>query len=179
MRVDSVKENNKSNSMIPSIIKSMAIFGVAGYAAKYSLPLTKQERDEFYWKRIATKRNESKNEKAAVIAEIRKLPNKSEAQDVFIKMIDARKANPELSSARKMFLDASMLKGVSHAELKNIIAKVNEHATRMTQQHIDFYNKGLKGIRQTAPFVAFGLVVGFVAGVAYNVIKAPCNDYNV
>lgn len=175
-RVDSVKEQH--NNMLPSVVKSMIAGGVAGYAAKYALPLTKQEKDEAYWKRIAIIRRESIDEKAIAIDEIRKLAKRTEAQDTFLKMVDLHKTNPAPSHKTEMVTMLRKLDENSRHELKSIISKVNAYRVKMTKQHIDFYNKGLKGIRQSTPFVAFGIIVGFVAGVAYNVMRAPLNDAN-
>lgn len=193
IKVDSVQREH--NSMLPSVARTMVAGGIVGYAAKYVTPLTADEKNDKYKAAIKIIKKNAKEEKGEAIEQIRKIPvaQRTPAQDVFIKMVDmkvnldeipeyvddiAHKGKKKLTDigayigAKKKAL-MNTLDTTQRIELKNIIAGVNEHAAKAADKYIKFYNKGLKGIRDTAPFVAAGVIAGFVAGVAYNVMKAP------
>lgn len=66
---------------------------VTGYAAKYVIPLTDAEKGPNYAQYISGIRESANKTKGIVIDEIRHIKNKTPAQDLFIKMVDAHTEN--------------------------------------------------------------------------------------
>lgn len=66
-------------------IKSAIIGSAIGYGAKYALPLTSQEMDADYRRIISTINKNSDQAKKEFLEEIKNLPEKSLAQDAYIK----------------------------------------------------------------------------------------------
>ena len=183
-------------SVFGSITKGIVGGGITGYAAKYMLPLSEAEMDAEY--KIITEaiRERSKELKGLPIEAIRNLEQKTPAQDVFIKMVDAQAqkndggiirtalnainiGSKESSKAStfdrglrmKSFIEASGLDAQGIKELKNIIAQVNEKATKSCKNYIDSFNASVKKAKRPAvAFITAGAVVGFFAGLAHKVI---------
>ena len=92
-RVDSVGTNVYYNHPIAAfgpISGGVAGGIVTGYAAKYLIPLTDVEKGPNYNRHIAAIRESANKAKGIVVDEIRKLPEKTPAQDLFIKVIDIK-----------------------------------------------------------------------------------------
>lgn len=75
------------------ITNGVAAGVVTGYAAKYVIPLTDAEKGSNYDRYISGIRENAHKTKGIVIDEIRHIENKTPAQDVFIKMVDANTKN--------------------------------------------------------------------------------------
>lgn len=89
-RVESLNTNVYSPySVFNSMGKGVVIGGVAGYAAKYMLPLSEAEKDNEY--KIVTNdiKRQAGRSKGIPIEAIRNLETRTPAQDVFLKMVDA------------------------------------------------------------------------------------------
>ena len=82
MTVQRVEERKSS---LGHGIKSAAIGGAVGYAAKWALPLTAQEMDEDYKKIVRTLKANTARTRREIIKDIGDIPEKSLAQDAFIK----------------------------------------------------------------------------------------------
>ena len=82
MTVQRVEERKSS---LGHGIKSAAIGGAVGYAAKWALPLTTQEMDEDYKKIVRTIKANTARTRREIIKDISDIPEKSLAQDAFIK----------------------------------------------------------------------------------------------
>ena len=82
MTVQRVEERKSS---LGHGIKSATIGGALGYAAKWALPLTSQEMDEDYKKIVRTLKANTARTRREIIKDISDIPEKSLAQDAFIK----------------------------------------------------------------------------------------------
>ena len=82
MAVQRVEERKSS---LGHGIKSAAIGGAVGYAAKWALPLTAQEMDEDYKKIVRTIKANTARTRREFVKGIKDLPEKSLAQDAFLK----------------------------------------------------------------------------------------------
>src|SRR5574344_555731 len=118
-------QTNDNNSSLATVVKASAVGALTGYATKYVLPITNQEKDATYINELKRIRAYSKDVKAEIINEIKTLTNRSKAQDEFLKFIDAdKKAYKEKIKA---------LGGIDSAdaiEFKNIITKINDAASK-------------------------------------------------
>lgn len=82
MTVQRVEQNK---SCLGDGIKSAAIGGAIGYAAKWALPLTSQEMDSDYKHIIETIKKNAVKGKREFLDEIKNSPMKSLAQDAYVK----------------------------------------------------------------------------------------------
>ncbi len=82
MTVERVEERKSS---LGHGVKSAAIGGVVGYAAKWALPLTSQEMDKDYQKIVRSIKANTARSRREFLKEIKNLPEKSLAQDAYIK----------------------------------------------------------------------------------------------
>ena len=81
----SVQRVEERKSSLGHGIKSAAIGGAVGYAAKWALPLTAQEMDDDYKKIVRTIKANTARTRREFVKEIKDLPEKSLAQDAFWK----------------------------------------------------------------------------------------------
>ena len=168
-----VEAVNRDGSMLGNVVKGVTLGGMTGYASKYVLPVqTTEKASKMYQDAMTIIRRESKNLKGGFIDKIRNLPDKTLAQDTFLKMVDTDNGKRSLTGMRKMMRE---LKPHDRLELKNIISTVNNYATRMYKNHVTAYQVGVtKRIRPG--FVGLGAFLGFAAAVAYNVMKTDVKD---
>ncbi len=192
-RVDSINSTRVESpySVFGSISKGIAGGALLGYAAKYMLPLSEAEKDKEYNLVINHIKERAKELKGLPIDAIRNLEEKTPAQDVFLKMVDAEngiereitdikngetkkiKLTKKMDRASKMreLLSKANLDEEGRKELKNIIAQVNEKAINSRKYFIKSYNAAVKEMkRPTIAFVTAGAVAGFFAGLAHKII---------
>ena len=82
MTVQKIEQNKSS---LGHGIKSAAIGGMIGYAAKWALPLTSQEKDQDYQKVVRSIKANTARSRREFNEALGNLPEKSLAQDAFIK----------------------------------------------------------------------------------------------
>ena len=172
-RVDSINSTRVESpySVFGSISKGIAGGALLGYASKYMLPLSEAEKDKEYKLVVNHIKERAKELKGLPIEAIRNLEEKTPAQDVFLKIVDAEaEGGKKAGIMRKIVADAKLdADGVK--ELKNIIAQVNEKARNSKKYLTKSYNAAVKEMkRPTIAFVTAGAVVGFFAGLAHKVI---------
>ncbi len=173
MTVSAVRQNE--NSPVYTIVKSTAIGTAAGYAARYVLPVQKQE-DTFgkraminYCRKIT---NKSK------IEELEANGVKSKAQDVFISI--AKSKDKHAFSSYNIAENLKKLGGKDSAagkELQSIIRNVNEKSSHLAKRMRCSYKFMLKHKREAVPFLVAGGGIGFLTGFVRNVMKS--SDFNV
>lgn len=175
--VESVSARTQSPySVFGSISKGIVGGAITGYAAKYMLPLNSSEMDEEYKLITNSIRECSKDLKGIPIRAIRNLEKRTPAQDVFLKVVDASQNNQKAglkSRALEMrkIIQSANLNEEGLKELKNIIAQINEKASKSYLTYIDAFNASVKRVKRPAiGFMAAGSVVGFFAGLAYKVL---------
>lgn len=163
------------NSKLYTVASATAVGIGAGVAAKYALPVTKQEsilstRSMLNYCRKMTNRNMAAEFSA-------KKGNISRAEDVFVKMIESKDRDAfnrdTVTSRVKALGGETSLQG---KEFRAIIRNANESAKSMTRKFARAYNFMLKDIRPTAPFIVAGAGIGFLTGFMRNVMR---NDIDV
>ena len=163
-KVSAVHQND--NSMLSNVVKGVAVGAGAGYISKYMLPVQPGEKStKEYQKAMEIIKRETGNIKGVMIERIKNLPNKTLAQDTFLKVVETPKGaiNDKMRIINKLKPDDKL-------ELRNIISTVNDYASKMLKHHITAYEVGVtKRIRPA--FVGLGAFLGFVGAVAYNVAK--------
>lgn len=124
--IQPVQENH---SCLGHGIKSAALGGVIGYASKYALPLTVQEKDAEYRNIIEMIKKNAVKSKFDFTEKVKGFSEKSLSNDAYI------------SSTKKF--------------VKN---------------NIRTYDRALKSLRPTGPFVIVGAVTGLVASFIHNTL---------
>lgn len=199
-RVESV-DNKSPYSVFGAISKGIVAGGALGYTAKVMLPLQESEKNKEYWATLTEIKNQSKKTKGIVIDEIRMVESKSNAQDVFLKMVDAQNKIPTIKDrfvnftrrmvgrkprtisaiharAMRRIMKKAKLDMKDTKELQNIIAQVNEKAIISTKKYVKAYNTAFKSIRRPSiAYITFGAAAGFFGGLACKILNMNSNNY--
>lgn len=149
MAVEAV-QSNQQKSHQASYIKSAVAGGLGGYALKYVLPLTPQEKDEKFFNDINGVKEILKTKE---INEIRKSPLRTDAQDEFVKLID----NNEIKFS-KFSGKTGLIEFLSH---------FNMRAREAAKKIVTTYNKD---IRPANSFIAIGAGFALATAFVYNVL---------
>lgn len=173
-------QNNEQKGAFPTILKTTGIGCLAGYAAKYMLPLTEDEMDNQYRETVRLIRTHTNKTKARFLDEIRNIPNKTLAQDTFVKMLDVSE-NTELTNAQKAVKMKNVVKAANlsesdSAQLKFMMKNVNNKAKALTHKYITAYEGVIKKNRPLAWLLVPGAIIGFSTGLAKNILKSEKSE---
>ncbi len=171
MTVSAIGQND--NSRLHTIVRSTAVGAGIGLASKYLLPITNQE-DKISRKTMVNYCRKVTNK--AKVAEFKKDGIKSNAQDLFVKIVESNDKEAFSHSGRITKIKA--LGGpdsLAGKEFRDIMRNVDATASTLTRKFARAYHIMLKDIRPTAPFIVAGAGLGFLAGFAHNVMKTDFN----
>lgn len=175
MAVRAIQTNENNN--LSTVVKATCVGATLGYASKYVLPITTQEKeDKNYHETIKIAREQAKKLKGDFIDEIRSIPNKSLAQDQFLKIVDSQELDIKPATFHSAIETLGGENSVNAIEFKNIISRINEAAIKRANTIISVYKGYLKRIRPTAPFIVAGALTGLFAGVAHNILKTEASE---
>jgi len=159
MAVSAIQKND-NNIKSSSYLKAGVIGALTGYSLKYLIPVTSQEKDEFY---------------NAAVDEIETKAQKSRLEAISSL---APKAKPEIESTDK-FIRMCNNSDLSHAEINakinlsdnamNLIHQVNNRGKEISKQGLESLTATVKSIRPTSVFVITGLSVALVGALAHNI----------
>lgn len=161
MAVDALQKNQTPPTQV-SYLKYAATGALAGYAAKYLIPVTYSERDENYNAILEENQHNAAKQKAEEIEKIRHSTKKTELTDTFVRMYDCETLTPE--NIQK--LKSPLREGVFDM-LNRINSQMQESLTR-GKKNLD---AATKSIRPTHVFVSTGLVIGFLSAVGTNILR--------
>lgn len=159
MSVNAVRSSDEPQHT--SYLKSSALGALTGYALKYILPLTPQEKDDTYMRRLDEIKNKARNLRLKKIAILRAKEPKNEAEEVFLKLHDSKK----LKNLGEQNLPEHLLSKV--IELR---AKINNSAQRALDHGSRSLEAVTKSIRPTGIFVFVGAAVGILMAFGNNAI---------
>lgn len=166
-----------SQSNLSTIVKATVIGAGAGYLGKMWYPLTSDEMDSEFKGAMNIIKNESKKVKEKAIDDIRRIPQRTLAQDTFIRIIDENaklvKANPDANVQKNTFkiLKEAKLNETDKIQFKNIVSAVQSRAHNLHKKCSKAFVEVTKAKRSTPWFMAAGAVAGFVLGLAHNILK--------
>ena len=175
MKAQSV-ESNQSN--FSTIAKATVIGGAAGYLGKLWYPLTSDEMDEEFKGAMEIIKKESKKAKHKAIEDIRKIPQRTLAQDTFIQIVDSNAAlkkadkNADVIGNTFNILKKAKLNDTDKIQFNNIVSAVQKRSHQFYNKCSKAFIEVTKAKRSTAWFIAAGAVVGFVAGLGNNILKS-------
>lgn len=145
-----------------SYLKYMAFGAISGYALKYAIPVTAQERDENFKAELKNIRARVKETRKQEIEAIRKdYKNRDKATDMFLKMNDSKKLRSiDLEKVPEKLLDKIM-------DLKS---GVDYRTKERLYTEIDNLRIITKKIRPTSVFVFGGAAIGAVYALVKNIL---------
>lgn len=175
MKTNAIQTNEQKGSF-STILKATTIGGLMGYASKYMLPLVDEEMDDEYRQTIKRIRIHTNDTKNRYLEEIRQIPNKTPAQDTFVKMLDVSKEK-NLTTTQKSLkmrdvIKAAKLNDTESAQLNFMLRNINNKAKVLTNKYIKAYEGVIKQKRSLAWLVIPGAIIGFSAGLIKNIINS-------
>lgn len=157
MAVSAVKNSDRPKRI--SYLESTVAGILTGYALKYILPVTSQEKDEHYIAALKTIKKDAKAAKLEEIAEIKKNPS-APCSDIFLKMHN----NQELKISK-----IKSLKESSARHVLNIITRINNNAREAMNIEKRALIAKTKDIRPTHIFIIIGGAIGLLIATTVNI----------
>ncbi len=165
MPIDGVQNYNITarNGSLSNVIAGTVLGVAAGYAAKHVVPLDPAERSNIPYRSIINVARKETNKK--MVESFNALNKRSEAQDVFVKMIKEK----NFKNSKKITESLEAAKPDVAKEFKKIVKVADKDASAVAKQYTGAYHRFLKCLRPNAQFVGVGAAAGFVGGILYNV----------
>ena len=175
-QVYAIQSNDRRRSCFWPMAEGAALGTVAGYATKYILPLTQEEKSSDEYIKIKNQINTQKTQynfrTAKVIESLKGQETRTLAQDEFVKMFDGMKNGEHVKSSR---IRKAMLNLRDNPEqlreFKRVCKATSEVANTTAKQCLAAYNLVTKHIRPTGFFLASGAVVGAVMALFNDALK--------
>ncbi len=177
MQVEAIQGNDRRRSVFVPMANGAAIGAVGGFALKYMYPLTHEEKNTDEYIKVA---NKIKNEKvtynfrtAKYIDSIKANPERSYAQDQFVKLFDGLKDGDKVktSKLRSVINTIKKEKPDELLEFRRVCKASSEVAEQTAKQCMSAYNLITKHIRPTGFFLLAGAIVGAIIGLIQDVTK--------
>lgn len=167
MPIEGVQNYNitAKNGTLSNVIAG-AVLGVAGgYAAKHVVPLDQKERTNIPYRSIINVARKETNKQ--MVENYSALSQRTEAQDVFVKMIKEK----DFKNSNKIAKGLETSKPDVAREFKKIVKIADKDSSAVARQYTGAYHKFLKCMRPNAQFVGVGAAVGVLGGILYNVFN--------
>lgn len=161
MAVDALQKNQTSPTQV-SYLKYAVTGALAGYTAKYIIPVTYSERDENYNATLSENEQNAKKQKLEEIEKIRHSAKKTELTDTFVRMYDSETLTPE---------NIQKLKSPLKEDVFNMLNRFNSQMQESITRGKKNLDAVTKSIRPTHIFVGVGLVAGFLTAVGTNILR--------
>ena len=176
IKVDAIQSNDRRRSVMIPMAQGAGVGTVVGYATKYIIPLTKEEKSTDEYIKVQNKINNQKikydSKTAQYIDNIKSKQVRSIAEDQFVKMFDGLKEGDYLkhSNLKKA---TKNLQGnpVELREFKRIFNATSGVVEKTAKNYMDAYNLVTKHIRPTGFFLVAGAIVGAVISMFNNMLK--------
>ncbi len=165
MPIEGVQNYNiTSRSGALSNVIAGAVLGVAGgYAAKHIAPLSAAEQKTIPYRSIINVARKETNKK--MVDSFNALNTRTEAQDVFVKMIKEK----NFKNSRNIIESLEATKPEVAKDFKKIVKIADKDSSAIARQYTGAYHKFLKCMRGNAQYVGIGLAVGALGGILCNV----------
>lgn len=160
MAVNAVQKNNTNSTM--SYPKSLAVGAITGFALKWALPLTRQERDSNYNLELSKVKAEAKSAKEKELGAILNAKPKTKATDTFVKLHKANKLTTK---------EFDKLPETLRAQVITLKARPSYKLKEAYKSGLNKIILGTKDIRPTGIFIATGAAVALAFAFTHNVIK--------
>lgn len=177
MRTEAIQSHNQRKTVLGPVGAGAAIGAVGGYVLKYTYPVTADEKmtDEYIKvsKKIQDEKTEYNFRTEKYIKSLNAKPEKSLAEDEFIKMYDGLQEGDHVGVARlrKAIKNLQQKNPSEVPEFKRICKETSEVADKTAKQCVGAYNLMTKHIRPTAFFLITGAVVGAIIALINDILK--------
>ena len=160
MSVNAVRQNENTPA---SYLKYLALGAVSGYALKYALPLTAQEKDENFNAELNKIKARAESIKQKEFEEIRRTPNPhSIAVDTFLRMFKEKKLNE--SELQKLPEDL-------FSKVMDLKTRVDSKAQEVLYTDLANLKIVTKRLRPTSTFIIAGAAIGGAFALIRNILK--------
>lgn len=176
MKVNAIDSNDKRRSCIVPMAQGALIGGITGSIAKYH-PLTPQEKENPEYIKVINKINEQKTQYGPqtekYLKDLKEKPQKSLAEDVFIKMFDGMKDGDHVKTGKiRSAISTLQKKNPGEVEeFKRLCKDSTDVAKKTAKQCIEAYNLVTKHIRPTSFYLITGAVIGAVIALLRDIMK--------
>ena len=173
MTVQPVQSNSGANSNLRTVAGYTAVGSLLGYMSKYALPVTAQEfEDSGLGKSLQfIESQQIKKFKKDLIDNMRNNKNKTQVEDVFVKMFD-KDSELSVKTVKNTIREVGGEKSEFGKNLIELISQVNKYAKNKASVYSDIFARSyLKIMRPTLPFAVGGAVIGMLSGITRNVLK--------
>lgn len=167
MPVEGIQNYNitKRSGTLSNVFAGGVLGVAAGYAAKQVIPLNKKERANIPYRSIINVARKETNKK--MVENYSALSQRTEAQDVFIKMIKEK----DFKNSTEIMKKLESTKPDVAKEFKKIVKIADKDSQTLARQNTGAYHKFLKCMRPSARYVGIGAAVGVLGGILYNAIQ--------
>jgi len=181
MKVGSVQNNNQRQSAFVPMVQGAATGAIAGYVAKYALPVTPEEKLSDEYIKVSNKIHAQKNEynfrTEKFVASLRSKADRSLADDEFIKVFDGLKEGDRVRKANIRNAIKNLADNKEElVKFKRLCKKSSEVAERTAKQCMNAYDLITKHIRPTGFFLTAGAIIGAGIALAYDIMKTDVKD---
>ncbi|MDR1168509.1 MAG: hypothetical protein LBK53_06455 [Heliobacteriaceae bacterium] len=156
----------RTNPCLPNVVNATTTGVITGFAAKYILPLTIDEKADINAAEITENAGRKVVQNKA--AEFKRSAVLSPAEDIFVKMAEKEAKIPCAEEIQKA---AKSLKEQEIAKFNDIIKSAQKAADSMAKKALAFEAFSIKRIRPTLHFLLAGAGAGFCASVCHNVFR--------
>lgn len=168
MPIDSVQNYNitsTNRSALSNVIAGGVLGVAAGYAAKHVVPLDELERKNIPYRSIINVARKETNKR--MVDSYKALNTRTEAQDVFVKMIKDK----DFKNSANIIKTLETTKPDVAKDFKKIVKIADKDSMAVARQYTGAYHKFLKCMRPNAQFVGVGVAAGILGGILYNVFS--------
>lgn len=161
MAVSAIKNEQTNNKKKASYVGSVIAGAASAYSLKWLLPVTKAEKDEYYFDEL---KNIGQKASEGIKKELKKIkdttPNNTEL-DTFLKIFDR-------NNTQKIDKNFSN-------EVIDLLTRVKDKALTIKQIEKAKLSNYIKSIRPTAPFIFIGTFIGLSYAITKNIICSKQN----
>lgn len=182
MKVEAIQGHDKRRTVLGPLGAGAAIGAAGGYVLKYTYPITQDEKQTDEYIKVMDKIKKQKTEynfrTEKYVNTIKAKPQKSVAEDEFVKMFDGLKDGDHVGSARirKALKNVQEKKPQEVLEFKRICKDSLEIANKTAKQCMKAYDLATKFIRPTSFFLITGAVVGAVIALINDIMKTDVKN---
>lgn len=178
MAIEAINGNQTTHHSALQTLGQGALLGAAtGYAGKYLLPLTHEEKNSDEYVKVTNKIRKQKTEYSVrtekYLDGMKAKKNRSLAEDEFIKLFDGMKEGDHVKPGRirKAINTLNTENPLEALEFRNICKETSKIAEDTAKQCIQAYKLITKHIRPTAFFVTTGAVAGAAIALIGDALK--------
>lgn len=181
MRTNAIQNNEHRSIFVPAA-QGAAVGTAAGWAGKYILPLTYEEKNSDEYVKVKNRINDQKMtfsfRTQKYIDSLIAKDSHSVAEDEFIKMFDGMKDGEKmkLSKIRTAINNITQKKPGELLDFKRICKNSSKVAEKTAKRFMNAYDLTTKHLRPAGFFLAAGALTGAGVALANDILKVRVED---